>query len=861
MQISLNWLKDFVEIPKTLTAEELGLRLTMHTVEIDGIKKQADKLDGVVVGEILEIKKHPNADKLSIAQVDVGEKKPRQIVFGQMLKIEVGYKLPVALAPTVLPSGQKIKKTKLRGEISEGMFCLDQELGLSKDGISAHFFDKKIKNGISIIKILELDDVIFEVDNKSITNRPDLWSHYGMAREIGAFLNCKFKLIKNTTTPASTCKGGNSTPLPPLSGGKLKLLSGERSRIKVIVEDFGLCPRYMAVALTGVKIESSPKWLSDRLIAIGLRPINNIVDITNYVMFDLGQPLHSFDFEKIKSVQEARNKKQETNKFQNINFKFQTNSKKIIIRCAKDGEAIKTLDGEERKLDSSMLVIADNEKPIAIAGVMGGANSEISDSTNAIIIESANFNFLSVRKTAQKLGLRSESSMRFEKSLDPNFCETAIVRAIELIKKVCPKAKVDSDLVDIKKFNFSQGSISLDLTWLEKRIGQPIGKKRVKEILLSLGFVIKDKGNVLQITAPTWRATRDITIAEDIVEEVARIYGYNNLKPAMPKVELTSLLVNQERLLERKIKNILSVGAGLTEVYNYSFTSEEQIDRFGLDKSLALKLANPIVNHQTMLRQNLFCNLCGNIKYNQAKENFIAIYEIGSIFLNSIGDIAKNNKGGESDKLPYQEKHLAIVLAGLSTKISINNNNLFQQAKSVIAYLLNYLNCEVSFAEAQMIPVWADSGIYASIEVFGKSIGWIGKLSPKIASSLSIKKETVVIEISLAKLFLLIGNQPALKYQELSKFPPVVRDLAFVINEKMLYNDIKQEIINFNPLIKQVELFDVYQGNKLGLGKKSLAWHLTYQADRTLTSLEVDKVQSDLIKQLEKKLSAQIRDF
>ncbi|MCK5460002.1 phenylalanine--tRNA ligase subunit beta, partial [Candidatus Parcubacteria bacterium] len=303
MFISLNWLKDFVEIPSSMTSEELGLRLTMHTVEIDGVEKQGKNLSGVVVGEILKIKNHLNADKLSIAQVDVGEKKPRQIIFGQMVDVNVGFKIPMALAPTILPSGVKIIKTKLRGEISEGMFCLDQELGLLKEGVSIRFFNRSIKNGTPIIKALGLKDMIFEVDNKSITNRPDLWGHYGIAREISAFLKVKLKEqninLKN-----------------------LKKYTGKK--ISVEIKNLELCQRYMAIEMSGIKIELSPEWMQKRLIAVGMKPINNIVDITNYVMLELGQPMHAFDLQKL--------------------------DKKITVRFAEDKEKVLLLDGKDVEL-------------------------------------------------------------------------------------------------------------------------------------------------------------------------------------------------------------------------------------------------------------------------------------------------------------------------------------------------------------------------------------------------------------------------------------------------------------------------------------------------------------------------------
>ncbi|MFH1838608.1 MAG: phenylalanine--tRNA ligase subunit beta [Candidatus Kuenenbacteria bacterium] len=833
MQLSLNWLKDFVDIPKSITPEKLGLKLTMHTVEIDGIKKQAENLDGVVVGEILEIKKHPNADKLSIAQVDVGEKKTWQIIFGQMLKVEVGQKIPVALAPTILPGDKKIEKTKLRGEISEGMFCLDQELGLSKEGISAHFFNKNIKNGTSIIEALKLNDVIFEVDNKSITHRSDLWGHYGMARDIATFLNIKLKKYNvNLQINANYANNINT------------------QQIDIKVEDPKLCSRYMAIAMDKIEIKDSPEWMQKRLISVGMRPINNIVDITNYVMLELGQPTHTFNLEKIKSIQIPNSKFQIPNKSKIQNSKLKTN---IIIRKAKNNEIIKTLDGQNRKLDESMLIIADNKKPIAIAGIMGGANSEVDNNTTSILIESANFNPISIRKTAQKLGLRSEASIRFEKSLDPNLCELALMKIVELIKESCSQAEIISELKDEKKYSLNHGPIELDLELVNKRIGKKIEEKKIIEILENLGFEIKKNNNILIVTIPSWRATKDVSIPEDLVEEIIRIYGYDNLDSQMPKITMQSPEINQERLLERKIKNILSNGAKLTEVYNYSFVGEYQLKKMGVNFFSHIKLINPIASHQTMLRQNLLVNLLENIKLNQAKYENINLFEIGNIYLNSFGNINKDNE--TKDTLPCQEKYIGIIIAG-------KENNLFCKTKGIVEYLINDFNLKVDFKLIEIYPEWLNKKIIAQINVQDKNIGIVAQLDDQIINNLGIKKQVVMAEINFQKFCDLILNNQDKKYKEIAKYPSVIRDLAFVIDDEILYSDIKNEIENFDNLIKQVELFDIYQGEKLGQNKKNLAFHIMYQAlNRTLTIDEIDQVQEKLIKYLEKKFKAQIRNF
>ncbi|MDP2708989.1 MAG: phenylalanine--tRNA ligase subunit beta [bacterium] len=775
MLLSLNWLKEFAAIPKNLTPEELAKRLTDHTVEVEKLEYQADKYRQVAVGKILAVKPHPKADRLRLALVDVGAEK-LEIVCGAP-NIAAGQLVPVALVGAVLPAGLAIKPAEIRGVTSSGMLCAPDELGLGDDHKGIMILDKA-KIGQSLADYLGLNDVMFEVDNKSITHRADLWSHYGLARDISAFLNVKFKAIK---IKAPRVKGG------------LKL--------KVKVEDHKLCPRYMALALDGIKVGPSPEWLANRLSAAGMRPINNIVDATNYVMLEVGQPLHAFDARMIDS---------------------------ITVRRANKNETMETLDGQTRQLDDEMLLITNQAGPVAIAGVMGGANSEINDNTTAIIIESANFNFESVRKTAQKLGLRTEASMRYEKGLDPNLTELGLFRAAELIMKICPGATAAGRPVDQKKYKLNLGPISFDLNWLNGRVGENFSAGQVKRILEKLGFGLKESRGKFKVTVPTWRAARDIAIAEDVVEEVARIYGYNNLKPALPKVEMAPPLVLPEKALERKIKNILSVGAGLTEVYNYSF-----VKTAGLG---CLKLVNSLSEDLKYLRVSLRYGLIENIKTNQAGHEKIAIYEIGRIFLDRPGE----------NGLPYQAKRLGLALA------ANQDGDLFRELKGIIAYLLNSLNIDVTFDVFEK-----GAGIFAA----GELIGQARELDKDYARTLGIKKRVALAELELDKLNILIKNHLAKLYRPPAKYPPAVRDLAFVVNDKILYNNIVQEIKNFSDLIARVELFDVYQGDKLGAGKKSLAFHIIYQADKTLTSEEVDEAQGELIKHLENKLGAKVRNF
>lgn len=806
MYLSINWLKDYVKLPRGITPEELARKLTLHTVEVEKIEDQAQKFDKVVVGKILSVQRHPNADRLQLAEVQVDKKTQLHIVCGAP-NIAPGQKVPVAMVGAILPNGLEIKEAEVRGEKSQGMLCAPDELGLGDDHAGILILDEKAKVGEQFASYMGLDDQIMEVDNKSLTNRPDLWSHHGMAREISAFLSAKFTPYK-----------ANFKILE-------KKADGFKLDIKIASSD--LCQRYMAVGLEGVEIQTSPSWLQKRLLAVGMRPINNIVDITNYVMLELGQPLHAFD---------------------------QSLVDKIIVRTANQDEEMETLDGEKRQLDQTMLVIADSSKPLAVAGVMGGANSEIRPETTKIIFEAANFDYVSVRKTSTKLGLRTESSQRFEKGLDPNLCELALARAVELTLQICPSAKVATEVTDLKQRRFDEvNALTVNVDDISKKIGLEIKAGRITDILESLGFEVKKEKHNLLITIPTWRATRDIAIKEDIVEEIARVYGFNDIAPTRPLIAMNQPEKNQEKVVERRVKWLLAGAPGLSEIYNYSFVGEDQVKKLGLEPSTHLSLANPIASDQTLLRQSLAPNLIANIKSNQARFKEIGLFEIGSVFLNIESELDKNGDGLE--RIPYQEKRLGIVLA------EDKPQELFAKAKGVLEYLLESLNLNFEWRNHEVKLPWASSVLAADLYAYDKMLGTLAIVDQRIAKNAGLKREVAVAEISMAKLAWFIDENRVRKYEEEAKFPAVVRDLAFVISEKILYSELRSEILKFDTLIKEAELFDVYQGDQLGEDLKSLAFHVRYQAERTLTGEEVDSLQAQLLKYLGDKFGAKLRDF
>lgn len=809
MYISYNWLKDFIKLPAKIKPEEIAEKLTKHTVEVEGLVKQAEQFDKVVVGQVLEVKKHPNADRLRVTVVDV-KKNKLNIVCGAP-NVAAGQLVPVALVGAILSNGLEIKESEIRGEKSSGMICAEDELGLGNNHEGIIVLSDKAKIGEPFSKYLELNDVVFEIDNKSLSNRPDLWNHYGLARELSAIF---------------------SLPLKPTEKilEKFDLINKIENKLEIKIEDKDLCPRYLAIKVDNVEIKDSPDWLKRRLMAVGQRPINNIVDLTNYVMLEVGQPLHAFSADRVK---------------------------KIIVRRAKKNEIIETLDEKERTLNENDLVISDGQNALAIAGIMGGKNSEISFNSSSLVLESANFKAAAIRATSQKLGLRSESSMRFEKSLDPELTMVGLVRFLTLLKEVCPKFTIGSILVDIDNADQQIINIPLDLNWLTSKIGQEIPKEQVINFLEKLGFQVDNKKEeILQITVPSWRATKDIRTREDLVEEVLRLYGYDNIISKLPIQTLNLPEVNEERFLERKIKNLLALKYSLTEVYNYSFFGEDQLKKLNIDFSHYFKLANPLNDNQTLLRQSLIPGLVNSVKINQQRFEDLGFFEIGNVFWAAPGNLKKEINSEEV--LPYQEKLLGVVLAG-------ENQDLFDKLKGIINNLLQTIisrEIELEFHSLETYPSWADNKRVAKIVLFNREIGLLGLVSQEVMANYNLKRPVVLAEINFNILVDLVLKNPGFHFQETPKYPPVIRDLAFVVDAKIRYNDFKSELLRFNPLIKKIEIFDVYSGDKLESDKKSLAFHLTYQSDqKTLTSKEIDIIQEGLISHLANKFEAKLRNF
>ncbi len=793
MKAPLNWLREYVEI--ALPPRELAQKLTMSGTEVKGIETIGG-WENIVVGQVVAIAPHPSADRLKLATVDLGGERLTSVCGAP--NVAAGQKVPFARIGAQLidpESGEraKLKRVKIRGVASEGMICSEKELGISErhEGIMVLPPDAPV--GIPLDEYL--GDAILDLD---ITpNRPDLLSIIGIAREVAALT-------------------GKSVRLPEMSYDE----QGEpvERKTSVTIADADLCPRYCASLITEVKVGPSPPWLEQRLLACGMRPINNIVDVTNYVMLEYGQPLHAFDFENLAN-------------------------RRIIVRRAGD-ESMTTLDGEARDLSSDMLVIADGMGPVAIAGVMGGASSEVKDATTTVLIESANFNPASIRRTSTKLKLRSEASLRFEKGLSPELPMLALRRATQLMAELSG-GKIAKGIIDIYPGKRGAKPISLTTKHVARILGIKIARRKVAKVLGSLGFQCTPVSpGELSVTAPYWRI--DVRLAEDLVEEIARIIGYDELPTTLPSGALPRYEPDPMRALKERVSDIL-VGCGMQEVITYSLVSLEVLRKVAPHVT-QLRVANPITTEQEYLRTTLRPGLLHALSTNEKhEENSIRLFEVGKVYLPRVRD------------LPQERNMLAGVLCGtcLDRYWGGGSEKMdFFDAKGVLETLFERLGVEASFEPTE--EEFFSPGSRAAVVVGGKSVGVLGELHPRVAERYDISSGPVYLfEIDLERLLPATTAPP--KYRQIPKFPTTLRDIALVVNEETPSKSVKDIVEGF-PLVARVTLFDVYTGKQVPQGKKSLAFRIAYQSpSRTLTDEEVNRAQQEIVNRLARELGAAIR--
>ena len=808
MNVTLNWLKDYINFE--FSPSELSDRLTMLGVEVEAIKQLGTGLDGVVVGKVNAVRPHPNADKLVLCQVDVGEAEELQIVCGAP-NVREGMLAPVATIGATLPIGLTIKAAKLRGETSQGMLCSEKELGLSEEAAGLMELPTDISVGTSLIAALGLDDVMFELE---ITpNRPDCLSLIGVAREIRA-------------------ETGNSLKLPSVD-----LQENEtdiRSLTSVTIDAPDLCPRYAARVIQGVKVGESPAWLRQRLESVGVGVINNIVDITNFVLMEYGQPLHAFDYHKL-------------------------TENRIVVRRATDGEQLTTLDEVDRELTEDMLVIADAEKPVALAGIMGGYDSEITEMTCDVLLESAYFNPSSIRATAKALGMSTEASYRFERGADPGVVLAALDRAAELIAELAG-GTICKGAVDVYPGEQPLTQVKLRPDRVNFVLGTALKVAEMEQILTRLGFDVQASEDAYQITVPTFRS--DITREIDLIEEIARVYGYDNIPTTLPKGDIPVPAPNPKVEVRRRIKRFL-LAAGLMEAVNYSFCDQNCFEKIHLPSESplrgTLRLQNPLSPEMSVLRTTLVPGLLENTQHNRNHQiNAIALFEIGSVFVRDGNQSAPLIRGDGGFKEP---ERVAGVLAGQigdGVYGNLYRDPDFFDIKGLVEGMLEVCGITEYTLQKTDVPTY-HPGRNAEVLLADTRVGTFGEAHPEVLENYDLPYKAYLFEFDLEAL--VNAAVFSRRFEPISIYPKVERDLAIVVDRDVL-SDMPIELIytTGGEWVESVRLFDVYEGEQVPEGKKSLAYTIVYHsAAETLTDKAVNALHERVVEHLHQELGAELR--
>lgn len=798
MLLPIKWLKDYIKTDKS--SRELADGLTLSGSHVESITSPDNGIENVVVGKILRLEKHADADKLIICNIDIGREK--LIIVTGAKNLKEGDYIPVALVGAKLPNDIVIEKTNFRGVDSFGMLCSLKELGFSdsvipkemRDGIFV--LDKEYPLGQDILNVLDLKDSVIEFE---ITpNRPDCLSIIGMARETAATFDYKLE------EPEIIIKDEVDNILDYSNG------------IEVETDN---CLRYYSKVVKDVQIKSSPLWLQTRLMEAGVRPISNIVDITNFVMLEYGLPLHAFDLNNL-------------------------NGKKIIVRQARDGEKLTTLDGVERDLDNQDIIIADAQSPIGLAGVMGGLDSEITKETKTVLFEGANFNSRSIRLTSKKFALRTEASTRFEKGLDPNLCSIAVDRVCQLVELIGAGTVVKGN-IDIYNNIVNEKSITLRPERANMLLGVEIPVEDMIKNLNGLGLKSTFDGKIIHTLVPTFRL--DISIEADLIEEVGRLYGFHNIESKPLVGSLTRGEKPYNIRIEDKVKSILQ-GLGLNEVMTYSFISPKAYDKINLsvdDSSREyIKLINPLGEDYSTMRTTLLPNMLDLLSrnYNRGVESVYA-YEIGNTFI---------PKSLPVTELPDEKKVLSLGFFGETD---------FYEMKDVVEKVFDKLGIKgIVYLREEQNPTF-HPGRTANIFIDGTLIGIIGEVHPDVLENYSMKAKVYAGQLDFDKIVELTNL--SIKYKPLPKYPAMTRDIAVVVSEDVLVGDIEKIILKYGEgLIESLSLFDIYRGNQIEEGLKSVAYSIIYRSfDRTLTDDEVNKIQNLIIKDLEDSIDAKLRSY
>lgn len=798
MRVSLNWLKEYVDIP--VGPDELAEKMTMLGLEIEAIERPGAEIKDVYVGQILSIEQHPDADKLVVCKTDIGKGEPLQIVCGAK-NMKVGDKVPTAIVGATLPGGFEIGRRKMRGIESAGMMCSARELGMGEDHSGLLILDPDMPIGDNALPHLGLDDVIFEIE--VTPNRGDWACMIGVARELAALFGTTYRIPEVKLTESAPSAASMSS---------------------VTIENDDLCPRYIGRVLTDVKIGPSPTWMANRLIAAGQRPINNVVDITNFVLLETGHPLHAFDYDLLKE-------------------------NRIVVRTAKPGEKIVTIDGDVRDLSPDMLVIADAESPVAVAGVMGGKESEVGDTAPRIFLESAYFKPSSIRRTARSLGMQTEASAHFQRGADPEMALYAINRAAQLMQDLAG-AKVCEGLLDEYPNKLPTKQITMRYDRANLLLGTTVSAETQALCLKNLGFgVVSEEKCSITVSVPSWR--HDCSQEADLIEEVARLYGYDRIETALPKVRPVDYVLAPDDERVRVLRRFL-VGQGLTEFMNWTFSCPEDVKNCGLDDSYQnmVALQNPLSERQATMRSSLIPGMIAAVSRNvRHGVTNVMCFELGPVYVPS-----------DIQDLSVQPMRLGIVASGVEGGKDWSRPERpvdLYDVKGLCEAVLDLFGVEYAFEDTDFGTFQAGQG--GKVVLNGATLGYLGQVRDSILKTYDIGQPVFLMELDLEPL--LKASVPVPQFQPLPGFPPSRRDMAVLVDASVPAGALKQAALETGgKQLKSVEIFDIYTGKQVPEGKKSVALNLVFQSEeRTLTDADTQKAWDRILKKLEGQFEAKLR--
>ena len=806
MKVSLKLIKKYIDLPSNLTDMQIAHDLTLRTVEVENIEDMTSKFHDIVVGKIEKIKDHPQADKLKICIVDIGEEKSVQIVCGGSNLYEGEYVVVCKPGAEVVWHGEgepvKIKETKMRGELSYGMICAASEVFLTDffpNGAETEIIDLKgidCHPGQSVTELFDMDDTVLEIDNKSLSNRPDLWGHYGIARELSAIYNVPLKEIE-------TYKIDSKLP-----------------KYNVEIKDKSKCHRYIGVEIDGIYDKPSPMWMQSLLVKVGQRPINAIVDITNYVMMVTGQPSHAFD-------------------------RTHVSGEKIVVRNAKKNEELALLDHTTISLTEEDLVICDEKDPMCLAGIRGGAKDSILPETTGIVLEMANFDAGTIRNTGKRFSEKTDSSIRYEKGIDTQRINQGINLALNLIEEIFPDSKI-LKYVDECPLPTENNKIEVTEEFLNTRLGKKIPEDTVKQILTSLGYKVELKKGTYSVVVPTWRSTGDVTYKDDVMGDIARILSFDSFEPKPITISLEHSVKQNSVLLERRIREYLSYRCGFYEIYTYPWIDEKYIHAAKIDTTVAVKLATPPAPELSILRSSLIPGMLESISKNLRYFDSFKLFENTEVYKKG-----EYSPSSVDEILPEQNMYLTGCVVGKDAK------KIFYEAKGVLESMASYCHMEELKFEQREKPEWADANAYINIISRNQVIGSLGLVSVKTMADCKIKRINIAMfEIESYK-FIPCDSRTN-KYERLPELPLVEKDLSVLVDEEKTWSEIVKAI---GSMVKELEFIEEYRGEKIPDGKKSVTLRIKLLNEgTTMTSEQINEKMSQILKVLDKKCGAILRE-